>query len=641
MRRLALPTLIALLVLALPAAASAADQGVTISSAGFDKHEVVVLPGEKVTFTNNTLLSDSVQFDDESTARCVTNIDTSCVRTFPTAGQFPFYDPQQMGCTSYATCTDPFRGIVIVDGPPTITNLSGPVAENRGQPLQFNATATDPNGDSIASYNWGFGDGAGSSTTDGSNTHVYTAAGHFTVTLTATDSRGNTSAPLQLGIDIQVPDSDGDGTNDDNDRCPSVASSAVDGCPIVVTPVVLPAAPLKTTATAAQALGTTGAVKSGVTVVIKCSDTCTAVLSLLPLSAAKRSATSTPLSTKTVTIQGGGSQLVTLTFSGAVKRALTRAKTSKLRLRVDVTDVLGNMHTRTSTLVLKPVKTVGRLPAIGISDNQAATFGDPLFQVLKIKYARLVTPWNSIVSEPQRLDGWLQAARAQGIRPLVSFERARGEQCPKKPCHAPSVRQFKKAWAAFHKKYSWVKDISPWNEINSATQPTGKRPALAASYYNVVRANCRGCTIIAADLLDASNIRRYVGAFLKKAKGKPRLWGLHNYTDTNRFRSRGTNALLQTVKGTVWLTETGGVVKFVTQGGKVALPKSESRAKKAIDYMFRLAELNAKRIKRIYVYQWKINNVFDRFDAGIVRPDGTPRPSFDVLTLNASIARKR
>jgi hypothetical protein len=203
------------------------------------------------------------------------------------------------------------------------------------------------------------------------------------------------------------------------------------------------------------------------------------------------------------------------------------------------------------------------------------------------------------------------------------------------------MAQYKRAWSAFHKKYPWVRDISPWNEVNSATQPTGARPDLAATYYNVVRANCRGCTIVAADLLDTSNIRRYVAAFLAKARGKPRLWGLHNYTDTNRFRASGTNALLQSVKGTVWLTETGGVVKFVTQGGKVALPKNETRAKKAMDYMFRLAEQNAARIKRIYVYQWKINNVFDRFDAGVVRPDGTPRPAFDVLTLNASIARKR
>ena len=83
------------------------------------------------------------------------------------------------------------------------------------------------------------------------------------------------------------------------------------------------------------------------------------------------------------------------------------------------------------------------------------------------------------------------------------------------------------------------------------------------------------------------------------------------------------------------------MVRFVTQSGKVALPRSERRAKKAMNYMFRLAEANAKRIKRIYVYQWKVNNPLDRFDAGVVRANGTPRPSFNVLSLNASIARKR
>jgi hypothetical protein len=252
-----------------------------------------------------------------------------------------------------------------------------------------------------------------------------------------------------------------------------------------------------------------------------------------------------------------------------------------------------------------------------------------------------VSPWNAIFSEPGRLDAWLQAARTHGIRPLVSFEHKRGMTCPGRKCKGPTASQYRRAWKAFHKKYPWVKDISPWNEVNSATQPTGTRPQSAAAYYNIVRANCRGCTIVAADLLDAPNIRRYALAFLAKAKGKPRVWGLHNYTDTNRFRSRGTKALLETVRGKVWLTETGGVVRFVTSKGKVALPKSESRAKKAMDYMFRLAEQNANRIKRIYVYQWKVNNAFDRFDAGVVRPDGTPRPSFQVLTLNASIARKR
>ncbi|MEA2424732.1 MAG: hypothetical protein QOH13_1142 [Thermoleophilaceae bacterium] len=612
----------------------------TLSSAGFDRHapaEVVVLPGETVTFTNNSLL-ENVQFTDESSTRCQAPAATNCARTFPSAGVFRFYDSAQ-GCMSYDACTDPYRGIVVVDGPPSVTSLTGPAATNRGQSVAYSASASDPNGDSIATFNWDFGDGGGASTSDGAISHVYTTAGHFTVTLTVVDSRGNVSAPSQIGIDILVPDSDGDGINDDADRCVAQAGPPPDGCPLAPPPFIPD--PINISTTAAQALAVTGASKSGIAVVVNCSSTCTAVLSLTPAAAAKRSATPVAaLSTKTVALPTGGSRLVTLTFSSTVRKKLLKAGTSKLFLSVAITDALGRIQTRKSSITLKPVKTVGKLPAIGISDQQPTTFTDPLFQVLKVKYARLVTPWNSILTEPARLDTWLQAARAQGARPLVSFEHTRGQICPGKRCKGPSAAQYKKAWKAFHKKYSWVKDISPWNEINSATQPTGKRPDLAALYYNTVRASCRGCSIVAADLLDASNIRRYVAAFLKKAKGKPRLWGLHNYTDTNRFRSRGTNALLQTVKGTVWLTETGGVVKFVTQGGKVALPKSESRAKKAMDYMFRLAELNAKRIKRIYVYQWKINNVFDRFDAGVVRPDGTPRPSFDVLTLNASIARK-
>jgi PKD repeat protein/plastocyanin len=627
-------TFLALALLALPAGALAATQVVTISGSGYDKHNVVVKPGDTVSFTNNSdVLLDphSVRFDDESSSRCETNLSSSCDRAFPAAGQFPFFDPHTSGCTSYATCTDAFRGIVVVDGPPSVTGLSAPASATRGQSVAVGATAGDPNGDTIASYLWDFGDGSSATTADGSFNHVYTSAGHFTITVKATDSRGNVSAPAQAGIDIAVPDTDGDGVNDDADKCATNPGPAPNGCPLA--PLIVPA-PIATSAIAARSLSLKGALKSGINVYVNCSAACTGFLTLTR----GGSAVAAP---GRATLPVAGSKLVTMRFTSAAKRKLARYRTARLQLQVVVTDALTRVQTRKSTIALKPVKTIGKLPAVGISDNQAGTFDDPNFQVLKLRYARLVTPWNSIFTEPERLDAWLSGARAHRIRPLVSFEHTRGQACPGRHCVGPSVSQYRRAWNAFHRKYPWVRDISPWNEVNSATQPTGKRPDRAASYYNVVRARCRGCTIVAADLLDASNIRRYVAAFLARAKGKPRLWGLHNYTDTNRFRSRGTNALLQTVRGTVWLTETGGVVRFVTQKGVVALPKSESRARKAIDYMFRLAEANAKRIKRIYVYQWKVNNPFDRFDAGIVRPDGTPRPSYNVLSLNASIARKR
>ena len=269
-------------------------------------------------------------------------------------------------------------------------------------------------------------------------------------------------------------------------------------------------------------------------------------------------------------------------------------------------------------------------PFVGISDQDPATFNDSRFTALGMRYARLITPWSSIFTEPDRLDGWLHAAKAAGIDPLVAFNHGRGDQCPAKPCVLPSVAQYKAAFNAFHLKYPWVRSIQPWNEANHQSQPTGKNPKRAAQFYNVVRTICHGCTITAADVLDSPNLARWLAAFKKTAFGKPKLWGLHNYTDTNRFRSAGTKSMLRLVKGQLWLTETGGIVSFTTSTGKVALRHDEKRARRAIDFLFRLARAS-KRITRVYVYQWRKTQTGDRFDAGLVAPDDTARASLAAL----------
>jgi hypothetical protein len=269
-------------------------------------------------------------------------------------------------------------------------------------------------------------------------------------------------------------------------------------------------------------------------------------------------------------------------------------------------------------------------PFVGISDQDPDTFGDPRFRALGMGFARLITPWNAILTEPDRLDGWLQAAKAAGIEPLVAFNHARGDQCPARPCTLPPVAQYAAAFRAFRSKYPWVRSIQPWNEANHQSQPTGRNPKRAAQFYNAVRANCPGCTITAADVLDSPNLKRWLPAFAKTARGKPRLWGLHNYTDTNRFRSAGTKAMLKLVKGQVWLTETGGIVAFTTASGKVALKHDETRARRAIDFLFKLAR-TSRRISRVYVYQWRKTAAGDRFDAGLVAPDNAARASLSAL----------
>ncbi|HEX4734178.1 MAG TPA: glycosyl hydrolase [Thermoleophilaceae bacterium] len=281
----------------------------------------------------------------------------------------------------------------------------------------------------------------------------------------------------------------------------------------------------------------------------------------------------------------------------------------------------------------------GTGPLLAIADQKPQTFADPRFRSIGVARSRLNTPWDSIFTEPARLNQWLQAARADGIEPLIAFEHARGDNCPAAPCSLPSVAAYSKAVAAFHQRYPWVHTLQAWNEANSATQPTGKHPERAAAYYEAAKKVCPGCTITAADVLDSSNLDRWLSRFKAALHGTPTpLWGLHNYSDTNRFRTTGTKRMLAAVNGEIWLTEAGGIVSFTTADGRTALPYDERRAARAIRYLFNLSRLSS-RITRIYVYQWKIDFPGNRFDAGLVRPNGQPRPSLNALLQHRSLLR--
>src|SRR4051794_7771179 len=79
---------------------------------------------------------------------------------------------------------------------------------------------------------------------------------------------------------------------------------------------------------------------------------------------------------------------------------------------------------------------------VGIADQHAATFADPTFRALGLGYARVVVPWDVATTDPASLDGWLAAARAAGVRPLVSFGVDRRQRCPARPCTPPTAEQF-------------------------------------------------------------------------------------------------------------------------------------------------------------------------------------------------------
>ena len=147
----------------------------------------------------------------------------------------------------------------------------------------------------------------------------------------------------------------------------------------------------------------------------------------------------------------------------------------------------------------------------------------------------------------------MNAARAAKQDVLVAFTARRG--CSQRPLLAleglPRAQRerLQVGVPALRPPYNWVKTYSAWNEVNHVSQPTVKSPKLAARYYNVLRryTRSRHFRLVAADVLDSSNVSSYLRSFLRSAKGSPRLWGLHNYADVNRRRSRGTRAVLRTV----------------------------------------------------------------------------------------------
>ena len=270
--------------------------------------------------------------------------------------------------------------------------------------------------------------------------------------------------------------------------------------------------------------------------------------------------------------------------------------------------------------------------SVGLSDHSWEPLTEERFRALGIKRVRVIVPWNVAQrsAERRQLDDWVSASGGQGVELFVSFGATAGMRCPARPCALPSKSAFEGAFRAFRKRWPEIRDIGVWNEANHRSQPTFKRPDRAAHYFNVVKKRCQGCTIVAADVIDDSNMVRWLTEFKRVAKGA-RIWGLHNYRDANPRRGQrygGTKTLLRTVKGRVWLTESGGIVKFVLPDGRTLFPASEKRANSAMSRLFRLARQYRGRIDRLYVYHWRQSSPKSRFDAGLLRSTGEPRASY-------------
>ncbi len=270
--------------------------------------------------------------------------------------------------------------------------------------------------------------------------------------------------------------------------------------------------------------------------------------------------------------------------------------------------------------------------SVGIADQKADMFTDPLFEELRIRKVRRVVPWDAMQIDYERaeVDAWVKAARDAGARPLITFGHSRREG---KRRVRPSPTRFQTEFRKFRRRYPDVKEFATWNEPNLCGEPLCHRPDLAARYFDAIVRECPKCTILAAEVLDDPSMAKWVTAFIKKAKHKARIWGIHNYLDANRGRTTGTRRLLQLVKGDIWFTETGGIVKRRTTNNNGGFPETEAHAALATRRIFdRLVPLSRKRIKRVYLYHWNPGGPLDSWDSALLGLDGEPRTSYRVVS---------
>jgi hypothetical protein len=288
---------------------------------------------------------------------------------------------------------------------------------------------------------------------------------------------------------------------------------------------------------------------------------------------------------------------------------------------------------------------------VGIGEQNSNVFLDPNWKSTKLKKVRYMVPWDYAKTSWQaaEVDLYMQRAHAAKQDVLVAFTARRGcwvnsRYKRTKACRAPSPSTYLKAFRGFDDRYPWVRNYSAWNEINHKSQPTYKSPKRAAQYYNTLAKECkkatRKCRVMAADMLDTSNMIKYLKRFKRFVKGPaPKLWGLHNYQDVNRFTSQDTLAMLRNVRGELWLTETGGMAAF----GK-SFKYSTSRQNRATKWMIKLANRygthkargTRARLTRLFVYSWyglkkpKTRKAKRNppFDAGLVGQTGSPRPAY-------------
>ncbi len=274
----------------------------------------------------------------------------------------------------------------------------------------------------------------------------------------------------------------------------------------------------------------------------------------------------------------------------------------------------------------------------GIGDEHVAMFSQPIYQRLHTKIVRYIAPYDAVRHKDSiaLATAFIRSAELDHQQVLVAFYHSEHT-----PTVLPSVSTYQHDVEQFVKRFPHVRQYQSWDESNRGNVPHAfSSPSAGASarYYQALLRVCHGCTAIGLDVLDAYNIGptlRYISEFKNEIKHlrtiMPSIWGLHNYSDINRLQSWRTHQLVHALGGQVWLTETGGLVKFSGSGSFTNVHGAGlRRAANVLKYMFAVAGA-IPQIKRLYIYDWTGGTASTRFDAGLTNSHNQPREGYAVV----------
>ena len=200
-------------------------------------------------------------------------------------------------------------------------------------------------------------------------------------------------------------------------------------------------------------------------------------------------------------------------------------------------------------------------PVLAVGDQKPSMFADPRFRWLSIRHSRLVVSWRVEQTKWERELGRRVAGRRQARRRATRWSPSATSWGGKRRAELPSVKEYTRAVADFRKRYPWVRDYTPWNEANHCSQPTCHHPARAAAYYDVLRARARAAPSSPPTCSTSATWSRGCARSAATPRATRASGACTTTSTSTACAPPGTKHLLKAVQGTIWITETGGIVR--------------------------------------------------------------------------------